>query len=414
MTEPNNVLLLTHRVPFPPDKGDRILTYHLLKYLAARARVHLACPADEATTSATVARLEPLCVRMTLDPLGRGRWPRALASWLSGRTLTEGAFHSPQLLQTVRRWAEEVRFNACLAVSSSMLQYLDVPGLAGVPTVAHLVDVDSQKWLDLAAATWGPRAWLYRTEGRRLRRLERGLPARVRAVVLVSEAEANVYRGFCAPGNVCVVPNGVDTDYFHPAEAQTSADCVFVGALDYLPNSDGIRWLCREVWPKVRRQRPDARLRIVGRNPSHAVRRLGTQAGVDVVGPVPDVRPYLANAGIAVVPLRLARGVQNKVLEALAMGKAVVATSPALAALDVHNEVDVLCADGVDAWTDAIVRLLTDAGLRRRLGAAGRKYVEQRHHWDTCLARLDPLLGLAAPSAANSMAGNVSVPLPIQ
>jgi sugar transferase (PEP-CTERM/EpsH1 system associated) len=273
-----------------------------------------------------------------------------------------------------------------------MVPYLRRAELRDVPAVIDLVDVDSQKWFDYAAGRRGPKAWLYRTEGRRLRQLEQGLPTWARAVTLVSTGEAALYRRFCAPGPVHAVTNGVDLDYFHLLPPSSEPACVFVGALDYHPNVDGVCWFGAQVWPELRRRQPDARLYLVGRRPAPAVQRLAELPGVEVVGPVPDVRPYLQRAAVAIVPLRIARGVQNKVLEALATGRAAVVSPEALAGLQAEPGVHLLSAATPREWVEATLRLLGDAELRRQLGRAGRQYVEENHCWDRCLDALLPLL----------------------
>jgi sugar transferase (PEP-CTERM/EpsH1 system associated) len=274
-----------------------------------------------------------------------------------------------------------------------MAPYLRLPELRDLPAVVDLVDVDSQKWLDYAAAG-GPRAWLYRTEADRLRRLERGLASWARAVTVVSEAEAQVYRAFCPGGPVHVVTNGVDLEYFRPSCGPVEPACVFVGALDYRPNVDAVCWFCAEVWSAVRRRRPDAGLYLVGRRPAPAVRRLAALPGVTVVGQVPDVRPYLGRAAVAVAPLHIARGVQNKVLEALAMGKAAVISPQCRAGLRVTPGAEVLVAGEPGEWVEAVLHLLEDPALRERLGQAGRRHVEEHCRWDRCLEPFDALLGL--------------------
>jgi sugar transferase (PEP-CTERM/EpsH1 system associated) len=275
-----------------------------------------------------------------------------------------------------------------------MVPYLRLPELRAVPAVIDVMDVDSQKWFDYAAATRGPRAWLFRTEGRRLRRLEQALPAWARAVTLVGAAEAALYREFCAPGEVRAVTNGVDLDYFRPGPQAEGPACVFVGALDYLPNVDAAEWFCREVWPTVLRRRPEAKFLLVGRRPAPAVQRLAALPGVEVVGQVPDVRPHVARAAVTVVPLRIARGIQNKALESLAMAKPTVVSPPTLAGLKAEPGVHLLCASSPAEWAAAVLRLFDDRDLCRRLGEAGRRYVEENHHWDRCLGPFADLLGL--------------------
>jgi len=396
------LLYVVHRAPYPPDKGDRIRAYQLLRYLAPKAAVHLACLADEPIEPQVLAALRPFCERIAVIPLGPLRWVRACGSLARGRTATQGAFSSPKLRAVLRHWARLTKFDACVASASSMVPYLRLAELQGVPAVVDLVDVDSQKWLDYAAASRGWRKWLYRLEAGRLRRLESKLPSWTRAATVVSDAEAEIYRQFAGHGRIEVVTNGVDLDYFHPLPEPNQAGCVFLGALDYRPNVDGVTWFCNEVWPLVLRSRPDATIHLVGRRPVPAVQRLAELPGVELVGQVPDVRPHLAKAAVAVVPLRIARGIQNKILEAMAMGKATVISPACLKGLSANPGQDLLVAATPQEWAESLVLLLNDAPLRSRLGAAARGYVTENHRWDRCLAPLDSLLGLE-PTAAPAL-----------
>lgn len=392
-----DVLYLVHRVPFPPNKGERIRALHVLKYLSRRSRVHLACLADESVDGATRTALGELCERLAIVPLPpRGRWLRALASLAAGCTATEGAFDSPSLRTTLRRWAGETRFHAAVASASSMVPYLRMDILRDVPAVIDLVDVDSQKWLDYAAAGSGPKSWLHRIEGQRLRRLEHSLPDWARAVTLVSEEEADLFRRIRASNAVHVMTVGIDTEYLHPQPGGEESGCVFIGSLDYPPNIDGITWFCREVWPAIRSRCPQATVSLVGRRPTPQVRRLDDLPGVELVGPVSDVRPYLRRAAVAIAPLRIARGVQCKVLEAFAMGKAVVASPQALMGLRIVPGVQAMAARSHDEWINAVSTLLGDRGLRMRLGEASRRHVETHHRWDLCQEPIGILLGLTA------------------
>lgn len=390
-----DLLYLVHRLPFPPDKGDRIRAFHLLRYLARRARVHLACLADEPVPPGTVEALQEYCERVAVVRLGKwSRWRRALGSLARGGTVTEGMFRSPELSAVLDGWARDTHFHVALASASSMVPYLRQPALHNVPAVIDLVDVDSQKWFDYAAAGAGPKAWLYRLEGRRLRRLEQALPGWARGVTLVSEAEADIYRRFGAGGTVRAILNGVDLDYFQAQPQAGGQTCVFVGALDYRPNVDAACWFCQEVWPALHRQRPEAKVQLVGRRPAPAVCRLAEIPGVEVVGQVPDVRPYLTGAAVAVVPLRIARGMQNKVLEALAMSRATVVSPQALEGLQARPNAELLSAASPYEWVEAVLSLLDDPARRQRLGEAGRRFVEEHHCWEDCLDPFGPLLGL--------------------
>jgi sugar transferase (PEP-CTERM/EpsH1 system associated) len=397
---------VTHRVPYRPDKGDRIRCFHVLRFLAARADVWLACLADEPPHADAEAVLRPLCRELALVPLDRRRWLRALGSLACGGTVSEGAFRAPQLSRTLRRWAEQTRFDAALASASSVAPYLMQPWLRDVPAVIDLMDVDSQKWLDYSCASRGPRSWLYRLEGTRLRRLEGRLAGWARAVLLVAEAEANLFRRVCPTGPMHAVTNGVDLDYF-AAGAGTVAEepgrCVFVGAMDYAPNIDGAGWFCREVWPEVRRRWPGARLALVGRSPVPEVQALARTGGVEVVGPVPDVRPHVARASGTVVPLRIARGVQNKVLESLAMGKATVVSPAPLEGLRAAPGEHLLLARSPAEWVECLTRLFEAPALRRQLAAAGRAYAVENHCRERCLAPLAEMLGLSMKGASGGL-----------
>ncbi len=390
------ILYLTHRVPFPPNKGDRIRTFHILRFLARRADVYLGSLADEPVTDAVLAELDKYCREICIARVGGiSRASRMLWSLLCGRTISEGAFASRRLSTVLSHWAARIPFTGVLASASSLVPHLRRAGLRDLPIVVDLIDVDSQKWLDYAAVRRWPSSWLFRTEARRLRRLEQDLSTWARAVTTVSDAETNLYRSFAPGAAAYTVTNGVDLDFFHaPSPRPVESGCVFVGALDYYPNVDAACWFCRAVWPEIMRRRPQARLALVGRRPVPAIRHLTEVPGVELLADVPDVRPHLARAAVAVVPLRVARGVQNKVLEALAMGKAVVAAPQALAALGTEPGQHLLAAASRGEWADAIQRLLDDEPLRRGLGDAGRRFVRQHHHWDRCLAPLGGLLGL--------------------
>jgi glycosyltransferase involved in cell wall biosynthesis len=265
------------------------------------------------------------------------------------------------LEEVLQDWSARAPYQAVLASSSSLAPYLRTPALEHVPAVVDLIDVDSQKWFDYAQSLRGPKSWLFRLEGRRV---------------------------------VMPVGNGVDLDYFQPRPEASEHGCVFVGALDYLPNVEGIDWFCRAIWPAVRLRHPDATLALVGRRPAPAVARLAAIPGVELVGQVPDVRPYLAGAAVSIAPLRIARGIQNKVLESLAMAKATLVSPQALLGLQAQPGDHLATASTPAEWIERLSHLLDDAALRRRLGEARRQFVERHHDWDRCLTPLDKLLPL--------------------
>jgi sugar transferase (PEP-CTERM/EpsH1 system associated) len=309
------------------------------------------------------------------------------------------------MIRVLEQWTSETSYDAILAYCSSMGQYLDQIDRRLATCVVDLVDVDSQKWFDYADHSAGPLRWLYRLEGHRVRQLEKSLIARSHATTVVSGPEARLLNGISPRGSIRAIPNGVDAEHFKPGTANAEASCresgeirswtcVFVGALDYRANIDGLTWFCREVWPQVRSRFSEALFLIVGREPVWRVRRLARHPGVELVGEVPDVRPYLQNASVVVVPLRIARGIQNKVLEALAAGKAVIASRAALEGLDVVAGQHVCQAETVEEWVNGISCLFQNREERCRLGSSGRTFVLDHHQWDNCLQPFAELLGL--------------------
>jgi len=385
----SRVLYITHRVPFPPDKGDRIRNYHLLRQLARHHTVDLACLADEPVSDDTRKTLAELCDRMSIIPVSRfGRLVTAGLSVCSGRSISEGAFWSSELQRIVQEWHREKPYDAAIISASSLVPYLRTPAFAKVPAFVDVVDLDSQKWRDFAATASWPKSWLYRWEGSRVRSVEADLLKWAEAATLVSRAEADLFDTVAGTGSATVATNGVDLEYYQPGDGPTQRACAFVGALDYLPNVDAAIWFADEVWPQLRAKHPDAEYWLIGRKPTAAVQALAARPGIRLIGQVPDVRPHLAAAAVAIVPMRLSRGLQNKVLEALAMAKATVVAPPALAALKTVPGTHLLSAETAHEWVEAVSGLFDNPERRRELGRAGRQFVEEHHHWEPCLRPL--------------------------
>jgi len=391
------LLFIAHRVPYPPDKGERVRALHELRALAERFRVTVAALAHTDGDAATARELGRWCQEVLTAKAGGGTaLVRGAIALAAGRSVTEGYFRSPALERAIAEEARREPFDLVFGYSSSTLPYvLTVPAKA---RVMDLVDADSAKWSAYAGAARWPRRWLYRREARGVDALERRAVQRCDAVFVVSEAEK---RALGLPGEkVMVIGNGVDTEYFRPMDRPPGPpSLVFTGTMDYRPNVDGVCWFVREVWPELKRRVPDLTFTIVGRDPAAEVRRLAEVPGVAVTGTVPDVRPYLAAATVVVVPLRIARGIQNKVLEAMAMGRAVVASPPALEGLDVAAGREVLRADFPDEWQKCVRRILGDASLQKALEAAARTLAAFDFSWASRMGTLTALCAALAEAA---------------
>jgi sugar transferase (PEP-CTERM/EpsH1 system associated) len=392
------LVLLAHRIPYPPDKGDKIRSYHLLRHLADRYRVHLGAFVDDPADWGHAEALRQHCAGLCLQPLPPRRARlRALSGLATGQPLTLPYYRDGAMRRWLRRTLAATGARRLVAFSAAMAQYADEAG-PGCRRLLDLVDVDSDKWRQYGARHRGPAGWVYRREARRLRAFERRAAAAFDHTVLVSDAEAALFRGLApeAADRIAAVENGVDTDRFHPGADYPdpypagSQPLVFTGAMDYWANVDAVSWFAESILPAIRAQRPEAVFYVVGARPVEAVRRLARLPGVEVTGRVPDTRPYLAHARLAVAPMRVARGIQNKVLEALAMARPVLATGPALDGLDVGGDYPLVA----DASED-LARLATDwlaGSAGEALGQRLCHWVRRRYEWDRQLDRLVQLL----------------------
>ena len=386
------LLYLTHRIPYPPNKGDKVRSHHLLRFLASRYAVHLGTFVDDEADQAHAAALAPLCASLhvaTLRP-ARARM-RSLASLLTGEALTLGYYRDEGLARWVRATVAEQGITRVVVFSSAMAQY--VTPLTGVRTVVDFVDVDSAKWEQYGSKRAWPLSQLYRREGDRLLAFERAVARAADASVFVTAAEADLFRRKapeCA-GSVFAAQNGVDTGYFAPDPARPSpyaADeeaLVFTGAMDYWPNVDAVCWFAHEVLPAIRAVRPKARFHIVGMQPAPTVQALARLPGVAVTGRVPDVRPYLQHARAVVAPLRVARGIQNKVLEAMAMARPVVVSASAAEGLTARPGDEIEVADDARSFAARTLAAMAPTHAAA-LGAAARVRAVADYDWAANLA----------------------------
>ncbi|MBU7578882.1 MAG: TIGR03087 family PEP-CTERM/XrtA system glycosyltransferase [Porphyrobacter sp.] len=393
------ILFLSHRVPFPPDRGDRIRSHHLLKALARLGPVHVGCFASEdGTGEDALARVAAsACVVPRAKPL-----PLAgVEAVLSGKPVSLTAFHSRKLERWVRETIAREGIEAVVVFSGQMGQY--VPADFGGPVVIDLCDVDSAKFQSYAEA--GERVWLNGREARLLAAEEERLGARADATILISEAEAALYRSRLsdpAKANVQVIGNGIDAAFFdpaattpHPALAGAAGQhFVFTGQMDYRPNEQAALWVIEALLPRLRANLPGATFHVVGRSPTRALMAHDGGPGVRVWGAVPDVRPFIAAADAVLAPLLIARGVQNKVLEAMAMARPVVLTPEAATGIAAEDGAQwLVCPPDPDAMAKRIAGLLADPARAAGLGAAARRFVCASHAWEAMLA---PLAGLIA------------------
>ena len=399
-----NILVLTHRLPFAPNRGDRIRAYHIVKLLAARAKVHVVSLVHDREEEAQAETLRAMGVEVTTALVPRVRNLALGALKLATETpLTHLLLDSPAMRPALERALAGWRPDAVLAYCSGVAPMSLEPPLAGIPFVLDMVDVDSAKWHAFAAAARFPKSWVFRREARCLAAFEARALQAAFASTVVNERERDTLLKISPGAAVHIAPNGVDVEALaapHPPAAEERV--VFTAVFDYAPNADGAVWFAREVWPRVRKARPAAQLTLAGSSPTAAVLRLADDPSIEVTGRVDDMRPYLWRSAIAVAPIFQSRGVQNKVLEAAAAGLPSVVTQTVGDGLPEQVLPACRIADTAEAFAAAVIELLSLTPTARRREAARASLSSLG--WPARLAPLVALLERAAAGSGNPIA----------
>ncbi len=398
-----NILYLVHRLPYPPNKGDKVRSFHLLRHLQKQHRVFLGTFVDHPDDEAHVPALQQMCPDLHVERLHATRAKlKSLSGLLSGEALSLAYYRHAGMAAWVQRVCAEQSLQASVVFSSPMAQYAQ-PFAPRVPMLVDFVDVDSAKWTQYAPEHRWPMSWVYAREGRQLLAYERQVTQQARRAFFVTPNETALFLGLapeCA-GRVSTVNNGVDADFFAPDPdlpnpyPSGQRAVVFTGAMDYWPNVDAVVWFVTEALPALRQRCPDLQFYIVGRDPAPKVQALASE-DVVVTGTVADVRPYLQHASAVVAPLRVARGIQNKILEAMAMGQAVVSVSSCADAIGADPGQGLLRADTAQTMADVVFDLLQKPEWARQLGEQARRYVVNHFSWNAHLSGIDRFVHEAA------------------
>jgi len=398
------ILFLGHRIPFPPNRGDKIRSHHILRGLADLAPVHVACFADDADDRAEEGALAALSASYCLVDRTKPLPLAGLQALGQGKPISMTAFYDRRIADYVATVLAAGRIGTIFGFSSQMAQY--IPDSFAGRVIFDFVDVDSVKFEAYAAQKSGPMAWVHGREARLLRAWEAKIARRCDLSLLVSEKEADLFRERLPAGHgarVEALGNGIDTVTYDPAlvkpeprMAQAGAPrLIFTGQMDYPPNIDAVIRAARRILPLVRQSLPDATFHIVGRSPTDAVKALASLDGVHVWGRVDDVLVWLRGADMALCPLDIARGVQNKVLEAMAMALPVVASQGAATGIPAQPNTDFIVEDSDEALAKAIVALAQDPDAAARMGQSARRFVVERQSWAAALAPLASMLAHA-------------------
>jgi len=406
-------LFLCHRLPFQPNKGDKIRSFALLKHLAKQGPVSVGCFVDDPMDMRYVDDVRTLAGgECRFIELGRAaKWSRAALALTSGQPITTSYFGSKALMQWVMQIAKSKPIDNWVVFGSAMAPYLMRRPCDGSRVLFDMVDVDSDKWQQYAAASSGIRKWVYAREASSLEDLERKAAAHFGLTLLVSPFEARAFQSLApeSTDKVASLANGVDLEFFAPGRfsnpfRDNELPIVMTGRMDYRPNYEGAIWFAEKIAPLIFDRLPAARVYFVGSNPPPSLRRV-TGPRFTVTGTVDDVRPYLQHAAGVVAPLQMARGVQNKVLEAMAMAKPVVATREATRALDVQNGTHLWIENEPRRFAAAVVNAV-EGQARAAVMHNARTFVEQHHSWERILSDFDQHLEqLRSKAAVHSFAG---------
>jgi sugar transferase (PEP-CTERM/EpsH1 system associated) len=413
------ILWLSAGLLLPLDKGGKLRTWHLLRHLAARHDIEFvayAAPGQAADVEGmrAVANAVHVVERPPAPPKGSLAFYAEAARYVV-RSLPYaiGSYQSPEYAATVRDLLATGRFD--LVVCDFLMPAVNLPDTLPCPAVLFTHNVEAEIWRRHAeTAPAGVRRWLLDAQYRRMARFERAAVRRFDLLLAVSDADAQTLERLYGPLRqpVHVVPTGVDTEYFAPREASVRHNhLVFTGSMDWLPNEDGIVHFVRDMLPRIRQAEPSTTLSIVGRDPTPAVRSLEAEFGVTVTGRVEDVRPYVAEAALYIVPLRIGGGTRLKIFEAMAMGKPIVSTTVGAEGLPVSDGLHLLLADTPEEFAHAVVRLLQNQTERARLGDAARHLVQEQFDWASVSSYLEAALKAAASRAARA-AGSTAPAVP--
>ena len=396
-----DLLLLTQRMPFPPIKGEKIRQFRILQHLRQKFRVHLGCLIDDPDDRQYIGELRALCtdsfVGLMDNPAAKLGYVRGL---LQGDPLSFAYFWRRDLAHWVDKVLNEVRPEVAVVCSSNMAPYvLDHPQRPG-RLIIDYTDVDSDKFRAYAATMQGPKRWLYQREARLVLERDRAAARLADYGTFVTEPETALFQRLApeSAAKMRAIGNGVDAEYFTPDKAYAPLydpgipHFVFTGTMDYWPNIDAVTWFADAIFPRICQRINNARFMIAGANPSSDVVRLGNRPGIHVTGRVADVRPYIAHGAASVAPIRIARGIQNKVLEAMAMARPVITASPAFEGITATPGKELIVADDPEDFADMACKIALGEIDGGAIGRAARQCVLANYSWLAQMSKFDALV----------------------
>ena len=388
------ILFVSHKMPYPPDKGEKIRAYNELKYLCRFFEVHLCSFVEDQKDLKGAKELKKICKSVDAISLSKSvKRLKALLAILSKKPISIEVFYSKTLQRVIKRKIRHENFDVAFCFSSSSAKY----DFLNTKIITDFVDVDSQKWFQYSKKTKGFMSWLYKREEIKVFEYEKKVFKKSDISLFVSEKEKESFvKKIKTDKNIYVVPNGVDFNHFKPQKKHKNNEkdnfnLLFTGNMDYFANEDGVLWFVKKVMPLLRKKCPKIKLYVVGSNPSKRLRTLKLE-DVVITGYVDDIKEFYDLSAVFVAPLRIAQGVQNKILEAMSMEKPVVATLKAYEGLEAIPYKEILLAQNEVQFAEIITYLLFNPDKRKRIGENARRYVLKKHNWDKNMAILKYLI----------------------
>ncbi len=386
------ILYVCHRFPFPPKRGGKIRPFNMINHFNEQHEVTVASLARSDEEAKDGEGLAAHCKRFIMAQV-REPW-QTLRMILRLPTMTPssmGYFYSPYLKKEIDALLKNEKFDLIFVHCSSVAQY--VAHVKGIPKILDFGDMDSQKWLIYAKMRSFPLNIGYWLEGNKLLKEEKKLAKQFDLCTCTTKAELDTLNSYQVDVETDWFPNGVDHQFFAPDGGAYDPDTIsFIGRMDYYPNQQCMIYFCQDILPLLQKRKASTKLVIIGANPSEEIQKLADLPGVTVTGTVDDVRPFVRRSALMIAPLEIARGTQNKILEAMAMGVPVVCSKLAAGGIDAVPGEHFLEAENVDEYVDAIITILEDSKTRERFSKAGRERMLQNHHWPNSMARLDQIV----------------------
>lgn len=388
-----NILYVCHRFPFPPKRGGKIRPFNMIRHFTSQGHQVTVCSMSRSESEAQEGEgIAEHCLRFEMASVKN---PVQILRMVARLPLTTpssmGFFYSPELKRRIEKLLTTQHFDLIFVHCSSVAQYVE--DVKGIPKVLDFGDMDSQKWLEYANYKPFPLSLGYRLEGKKMEMAEKRLARKFDLCTATTRAEWETLRNYGTARATDWFPNGVDANYFKPDGEGYDPDTLsFIGRMDYYPNQECMFDFCRNTHPLIQSRRPGAKLLIVGADPTPAVRKLAELPGVTVTGSVPDVRPYILRSAAMVAPLNIARGTQNKILEAMAMGVPVVTSPAGAGGVDAEDGIHFLVGRNPIEYAENCLRLMQNAEERARFSVAGRERMLANHDWRASMRRLDTIV----------------------